>query len=381
MYILSQLFSEGKGSFIGFVEDFAKYASTKGYSVTIIAQKSSNNEHTHEQLSYAKVYRILKFDTPIFSTFFQTIYYAFKTRTYLSKEKITSHDTLLANGFTPLGIIDKKYVVRAPDQPALTILKKFRLSNTQETYRRKIARFIHFIILYPIDFLIMKNATGTIFSSHANRLENIHWYTITEKPYIIPNKGVREQYYTIKKKSSDKKSINILFISSNTERLRKGADTLERILPYIFEKYPHVHLLHIGGTFKWNVPTKYSKRITSISQVNNTLMKKYYAMTDIFILSSICEGIPAALLEAMASETTILSSDMEGIEEYITHKKEGYIFTRGNSEKLKKGMCTLLDNPKLREQYAHAARKKAEKFSNKHYLPRLLRFMERIEIQ
>ncbi len=375
MYILSQLFSEGKGSFIGFVEDLAKYASTRGYAVTILAQKSSKNEPTNEDTLYAKIHKIPAFSTPIFSTFFQTIYYALKTRIYLLKEKINNSDTILANGFTPLGIIDKKYIIRAPDQPVLTILKNFKLSNTKEKYTTKIARFIHFIILYPIDALVMKKATGIIFSSNKNRTENIYWYNVAKTPHIIPNKGVREQYFTTKKINTNKKIVNLLFISSNTERLRKGADTLEKVLPFIFEKYSYVKLLHIGGTFKWNVPEKYAKRITSVGKINNKLMPKYYLMTDIFVMSSICEGVPAALLEAMASETTIISSDIDGINDYITHKKEGYIFSRGDHEELKKGIIFLLDNPHFRDQYAKAAKRKAEQFSNKKYLPKLLKFM------
>ena len=68
---------------------------------------------------------------------------------------------------------------------------------------------------------------------------------------------------------------------------------------------------------------------------------------DCFILPSRYEGMPIALLEAMAAKLFCIASNVSGIPEVLRHEQNGFLFERENSNdlSLKIGFC--IDNEKL----------------------------------
>jgi glycosyltransferase involved in cell wall biosynthesis len=82
------------------------------------------------------------------------------------------------------------------------------------------------------------------------------------------------------------------------------------------------------------------------------------AATDIFVLPSYSEGLPIALLEAMASGKACVSADI-GLP--LEHGADAILFKPGDSLELTKALNTLLFDKELREKLGKNARKKAEK--------------------
>lgn len=78
---------------------------------------------------------------------------------------------------------------------------------------------------------------------------------------------------------------------------------------------------------------------------------------DLFALASDKEAFGMALIEASASEVAVIGSDAGGIQECVTDGKTGFIFPRGNDEKLFTLMQKLLDDPSLRKKIALQGRK------------------------
>ncbi len=62
---------------------------------------------------------------------------------------------------------------------------------------------------------------------------------------------------------------------------------------------------------------------------NDEALCRYYNMSDLVISPSLWEGMPNSLLEAMACERVVLSSDAGGATDIITHGKDGFIIRRG----------------------------------------------------
>jgi glycosyltransferase involved in cell wall biosynthesis len=168
-----------------------------------------------------------------------------------------------------------------------------------------------------------------------------------------------------------------LFISAGDEKIRKGAIYLEKALPSIFDKHD-VNLIHVGAKFNWDLPEKYKNRILSTGTVKWEKMKDYYASSKIILVSALNEGIPNVILESMASGTPIVTSDINGIDEYIKHKMSGYIYKRGDVDGLIKGVGFMLENSKKASLMAAEAKKLAKKLDYPRFSAALLDFMEKI---
>lgn len=70
----------------------------------------------------------------------------------------------------------------------------------------------------------------------------------------------------------------------------------------------------------------------------------YLLASDIFILSSISEGLSNSLLEAMAAGLGIIATDNDGNRELIKNRKNGLLVPLNNIEKLREAILTLFEN-------------------------------------
>jgi glycosyltransferase involved in cell wall biosynthesis len=77
---------------------------------------------------------------------------------------------------------------------------------------------------------------------------------------------------------------------------------------------------------------------------------------DIFILPSYSEGMPNALIEAMASGLPCISSEVGGVADLINHKENGLIFSAGDQDKLFKNIDYLYASNELRQSMGAKAR-------------------------
>lgn len=85
------------------------------------------------------------------------------------------------------------------------------------------------------------------------------------------------------------------------------------------------------------------------------------AATDVFVLSSLSEGVSVTLLEAMASAKPIAATEVGGNGEVVSHGATGLLSPRGNAKSLGKNLVTLLRNPKLCVQMGKAGRDRVVK--------------------
>lgn len=87
-------------------------------------------------------------------------------------------------------------------------------------------------------------------------------------------------------------------------------------------------------------------------------------ITDIFILSSVLEGMPLAILEAMAAGKPIVATDVGGISEIVAHNETGLLVPPKSPETLANAISILLRDKNKRYQLGANARVTAkERFS------------------
>ena len=78
---------------------------------------------------------------------------------------------------------------------------------------------------------------------------------------------------------------------------------------------------------------------------------------DIFVLPSYREGLPNALLEAMASGCAVVASSVGAIPDIIEDGKNGALITQGDNMQLASSIIKLGSSKKLREDFGIHARK------------------------
>jgi glycosyltransferase involved in cell wall biosynthesis len=83
---------------------------------------------------------------------------------------------------------------------------------------------------------------------------------------------------------------------------------------------------------------------------------------DVFALSSRYEGLPIALLEAMATGVACVATRVGGIPEVVVHGREGLLVEPADPGVLAAALEKLVVDDPLRDALGHAARARASTF-------------------
>ena len=87
------------------------------------------------------------------------------------------------------------------------------------------------------------------------------------------------------------------------------------------------------------------------------------ASFDVFALSSKSEGLPVAMLEAMASGLAIVSTDVGGVSEVLEGGKAGRLVSAGDESALRAALDGLVHDTDGRRELAGRARRRAEHYA------------------
>jgi colanic acid/amylovoran biosynthesis glycosyltransferase len=87
---------------------------------------------------------------------------------------------------------------------------------------------------------------------------------------------------------------------------------------------------------------------------------------DIFALPSFAEGIPVALMEAMAMEVPCVSTAITGIPELVRSEKDGILVAPADEDQFAVALARLIDDPDLRERLGRAGRRRVAEHFNLH---------------
>jgi glycosyltransferase involved in cell wall biosynthesis len=88
--------------------------------------------------------------------------------------------------------------------------------------------------------------------------------------------------------------------------------------------------------------------------------RQLYRAIDVFVLSSLREGLPNVVLEAMASCRAVVTTHVNGIPRLVQNGQNGIVVATDSSEELYNGIQRCLLNPSCREELAVAGRRTVE---------------------
>ena len=132
---------------------------------------------------------------------------------------------------------------------------------------------------------------------------------------------------------------------------RKGYTYFISAAENILRKYPDVVFLGVGGGVQHDELEALVRdrrldgrfRFLGVRQDVRDLMCAF----DIFVLSSMSEGLPYVILEAMCMKKPVVSSGVGGIPEAVEHGKNGLLVPPRDTEALTRSILTLLENPEM----------------------------------
>lgn len=84
-------------------------------------------------------------------------------------------------------------------------------------------------------------------------------------------------------------------------------------------------------------------------------------MMDIFVLTSNWEGLPNAIMEAMASGLPCVVTDVGGNGELVVDGETGYVVPPNDPATMAQKILCLFKNEKLRKEMGMAGRRRIEK--------------------
>lgn len=321
------------GSFEKFLLEFSKLCNTKGY----------NNILQYEKLPYSKEYlndleenNIKVIVKPINKNPVNSLIGITKLIKFTSPEIIQTH---FVNGFVLLTcpIIAKMF----------NLQKVFHMQHLFSDFKN--ISFIKFLF----------NRYDTIFCVSHAVAENLIKIGVNPNIILTHYLGLFGNYEKSEKiklqlrKKFDIPSDAIVLSCIAFDHPVKGVDVLLNAFKRFSKEDHQIHLVIIGIDPQASELYKLSDKLELNHYVHwlgiTDHANKLLSISDIYVQPSIKEGLPLAIIEAMALELPVVATKTGGIPEAVIDGETGYLADPGNEKALADAINRLLSN-KLRLQ-------------------------------
>ena len=192
----------------------------------------------------------------------------------------------------------------------LEIAKKDNLPASDNFFIRHISLPLSLIS----DKLAIRVSCACIFVSKQNIEEAIRFYNAPREKCFLVESGVACEVFSAEEKIRTEGVKNILYVGALTER--KNIQNLVEGLSFLPKSYNLTligrgHDSYIGRLKETAEKVGVLDRISFAGYIENSKLPKFYAMTDIFVIPSLYEGLPKVVLEALASGVPVLASGFD----------------------------------------------------------------------
>jgi phosphatidylinositol alpha-mannosyltransferase len=176
-----------------------------------------------------------------------------------------------------------------------------------------------------------------------------------------------------------------LFFIGRIDEPRKGLPVLLEALPLIAEKHPDVRLLVAGPgdveEFQKELAPEIRERVTFLGLVSEEDKARAFVSADIYVAPNTGgESFGIVLLEAMASGTPVLSSDLEAFRRVCDEGRAGASFVNEDPVDLARAAIELLDNAGERERLRREGYLRAKEFDWETVAGRVLEVYESVTV-
>ncbi len=176
---------------------------------------------------------------------------------------------------------------------------------------------------------------------------------------LIPNGVETDRFKPIQRPANPK--VKILFIGRLIPR--KGFQRVIQSLPVVRQKARHPFEIEVVGTGadrtsleRLSEDLGVSDLIHYVGLVPYDRLEKSYQYADIFVLTSLSEGMPSVILEAMACALPVIASNVGGNNEIVHDGVNGYLIEGDDIATLAARLTQLISESELRRRLGAAGR-------------------------
>ena len=158
-----------------------------------------------------------------------------------------------------------------------------------------------------------------------------------------------------------------LFFIGRIDESRKGLSVLLEALPTIAKAHPGVRLLVAGPgdieEFRSSLPADIVARVDFLGLVSEEVKRRAFVSADIYVAPNTGgESFGIVLLEAMASGTPVLASDIEAFRSVLDDGRVGALFSNEDPQDLARAAIALLDDTSERARLSRDGVSRAREF-------------------
>ncbi len=239
---------------------------------------------------------------------------------------------------------------------------------------------LYYKLTNPLTKHIWNKASSVV--ANSNGLRDLALETAPQLPIrVIPNGVDLDRFSPAKKRRRKEAFVEILFVGRLAKQ--KGLDTLWHALARLNNAGTTNFRLRLagGGPEQYHLDQSAKKlgissRIEFLGWQPGERIRELYREAKIFVLPSIDEGMPNALMEAMASEVAVVATDVSGSREIITNRKDGLLVPIGDDVALAETLEELIVDDGKCKRLGRAARKSISAFSLKSVAESYLELLE-----
>ncbi|MEX0650126.1 MAG: glycosyltransferase family 4 protein [Candidatus Andersenbacteria bacterium] len=225
-------------------------------------------------------------------------------------------------------------------------------------------------LLTPLLKAIWKKAEfRTVCSQDLVRLG--HEADPTSEFLCIPNGVETERFKPIERPENP--TVKILFIGRLIPR--KGFQRVVQALPRIREIAKLPFEVEVVGTGSHQLildklaeQLAVSDLIKYVGLVPYDQLERSYQYADIFVLTSLSEGMPSVILEAMGCGLPVIASDVGGNNEIVKEGENGFLIQGEDIDTLAKQLAMLIDDRELRSRMGRKSREMALQYDWKNIM-------------
>jgi glycosyltransferase involved in cell wall biosynthesis/serine acetyltransferase len=146
----------------------------------------------------------------------------------------------------------------------------------------------------------------------------------------------------------------------------KDLPTFYKVVERVTQRFPSVRFVIVGDGYGNELAEARAEveRMGLGNRIHLTGhrsdLKNVYCSLDLFLMTSRTEGMPNTVLEAMALELPVVSTNIGGVPELVIDGETGFLCPPGDAAALAEAVCRLLSDDELRRKFAQVARQRVE---------------------